>query len=204
MGMMDLRRQIIAGGKRSELPAGFRELSYITANGNQSLRLNYTPVQGDEIHCKFTIGDGVSSTHGLFSAGTDTYQFLLLTGFSNTGFYYKYFSSATVEVKANLSKNTWYDADINSGGVLSLNGGTWTRAYTNALDGANTTLWLFQRHDGGSKWFGSISEFWITNGGEYKVKLIPCLRKSDSKAGMYDTVSKTFYGSSLNDFIAGT
>ena len=203
MGMIELRRQIIAGGRRSELPAGYTKLPYITADGNQSLRTSYVPVQNDEFHCRFTIGSGASSTHGLFSAGTGTYQLLLLTGFSNTGFYYKFFSSATGEVKPNLAKNTWYDADINSSGTLSLNGGTWTRAYTNAIDGANNTLWLFQRRDGSGKWFGNISEFWITNNSVDKIRLIPCLQKSDNKAGMYDTVSKTFYGSSLNDFIAG-
>ena len=202
MGMMELRRQIIAGGRRSELPAGYTKLPYITADGNQSLRLNYTPVQNDEFHCKFTANS--AGSRALISAGTGTYQLVLLSRSNCEGFYYKYFSSGgALSLMAGYTNGAWYDVDIDKNGVCTSNGVSITTPYGGALDGANTSLWLFQRRDGSGKYIGSMSEFWIMNGGEYKVKLIPCLRKSDSKAGMYDTVSKQFYASSLNDFIAG-
>lgn len=202
MGMMELRRLIIAGGRRSELPAEYSKLPYITADGNQSLRLDYVPVQNDEFHCRFTIGSNYG-TKALISAGTGSYQLVLLTMADYAGFFYRYFSAGSAaRWAASYVKDTWYDIDIDKTGLCVSNGASVTCPYGGALDGNDTTLWLFQRRNATSNYIGSMSEFWITNNGEYKVKLIPCLRKSDNKAGMYDTVSKTFYGSSLNDFIA--
>ena len=176
MGMMELRRQIIAGARQSELPAGYTKLPYITADGNQSLRLNYTPVHNDEFHCKFTIATTAISS--LISAGTGTYQLIVMSRSDYRGFYYKYFSSGGAkELSGAFASSTWYDLDIDKNGIATINEITATNPYVSALDGANTSLWLFQRRDGSGKYIGSMSEFWIMNGGEYKVKLIPCLRK---------------------------
>ena len=39
---------------------------------------------------------------------------------------------------------------------------------------------------------------YVKKSGVYTVKLIPCVRKSDNKPGMYDTVTKTFYTNAGN------
>ena len=182
-----------------ELPAEYEKLPYVTANGNQSLRPNYVPVQNDEFHIRFK---GINGA--LMSAGTGTRSLLLLSGFSNTGWYFKYFSAATGSATFSLSSDTWYDADIYSDGTLRIGGSSVKVPYEGALDGTSTDLWIAQRRNGVSGYTGSIAEFWIKNGNEYKLRLIPCKRKSDQKAGMYDTVHNTFHASALNDFIAGT
>lgn len=201
VSMMELRHLIMIGStpKSSELPPAYERIPYVTTDGNQVIRSDYVPVRYDEFHIRF---NGVNGT--LLSAGTGTYPLLLLSGFSNTGWYYKNMNSTTVNVTAQYAANTWYDVDIDSDGTLRTNGKSYACAYQAELDGTATNMYLFERRNWSSRYTGSVSEFWIKNNGEYKMYLIPCIRKSDQKVGMYDTVSKTFLTSARNDFIAGT
>ena len=59
------------------LPSAYEKISYITADGNQSLRTTYFPEQNDEIHVRYKGQNGT-----LFSAGVGTYQLVLISGFS--------------------------------------------------------------------------------------------------------------------------
>lgn len=181
-----------------ELPTGYEKLSYITANGNQSLRLNYTPVQNDEFHIRYKGQNGT-----LMSAGTGTYQLVLVSYTSNQGWYFRYFSSTALNV-SNLSSDTWYDLNIDETGTLTIGGASIAGTYGAELDGTATDLWIAERRNESTLYTGSIAEFWIKNNGQYKVYLIPCKRNSDDKVGMYDTISHTFFTSSRSDFIAGT
>lgn len=181
------------------LPSDYEQLPYITADGNQSLRTNYIPVQNDEFHIRYKGQNGT-----LISAGNNTYQLLLVGGFSYTGWYYKYFSNAAGSAAFELSTNSWYDIEIDKNGVMRIDGKSVTVPYEAALDGTATDLWIAERRNGSTGYSGSIAEFWIKNNDEYKMRLIPCRRNSDQKVGMYDTVSETFFASSKNDFIAGT
>ena len=140
----------------------------------------------------------------LFSAGVGTYQLVLIGGFSSSGWYCKFFSSATYTIQCNYSANNWYDVDINQYGTLTTNGHTYSCPTESELDGTATNLWLAERRNWSQRYVGDIAEFWIKNNGNYKMYLIPCKRKSDQKVGMYDTISKTFFTSARNDFIAGT
>lgn len=179
------------------LPSAYEKISYITADGNQSLRTTYFPEQNDEIHVRYKGQNGT-----LFSAGVGTYQLVLISGFSQTGWYFKYFSSATGSANFGLVTDDWYDLDINSSGTLSIDGHTLTVPYEAPLDGTTgLDLWIAERRNWSARYTGSIAEFWIKNSGKYKMYLIPCRRKSDQKIGMYDAISKTFYVSSRNDFI---
>lgn len=116
---MDIRRRIIMDGipEHLRLPSAYEKIPYITADGNQSLRTNYEPILGDELHIRFK---GISRT--LLSAGTGTYQVVLIGGFSNTGWYCKFFSSTTYNVTSSCSATTWYDLDIDSDGTVATNG----------------------------------------------------------------------------------
>ena len=181
------------------LPSAYEKIPYVTADGNQVIRSDYVPVRYDEFHVRF---NGVNGT--LLSAGAGTYPLLLLSGFSSTGWYYKNMNADTVNVQAGYIADTWYDADIDRDGTLYTNGKSYACPYQAPLDGTATNLYLFERRNWSSRYTGSVSEFWIKNNGKYKMYLIPCRRKSDQKVGMYDTISKTFFISARNDFIAGS
>ena len=202
-GLMDIRRRIMMDGTPDylRLPSDYEKIPYVTADGNQVIRTNYIPIQYDEFHARFR-DMNVSGT--LLSAGNNTYQIVLIGGSGGTGWYYRYFNSSTVTVTADYASGIWYDIDIDSDGTLHTNGKTFACAYEAPLDGTATNLYLFERRSWMQRYVGSLSEFWIKNNGQYKMYLIPCIRKSDQKVGMYDTVSKTFFTSARSDFIAGT
>ncbi len=185
-----------------QLPTIYEKLPYVIADGNQAIRTDYVPVRYDEFHLRLNGAQGT-----ILSAGVGTYQTILISGFSSTGWYCRYFSSLTHSVQANYIANTWYDVDIDSTGIVTTNGQTFSCPPDAVeLDGTATNLYLFERRNWSSRYSGSVSEFWIKNNGKYKMYLIPCRRKSDQKVGMYDTISKTFFTSpsGRNDFIAGT
>lgn len=202
--LMELRRRMIMAMNDIpdylQLPSAYERIPYVTANGNQVIRtITYVPVLGDEFHMRFKGAGGTP-----FSAGVGTYQIVLIGGFSDTGWYCRFFSSATYEIYAGYSANNWYDVDISSTGTLTTNGKTFSCPPEAELDGTATDLFLCERRNWSAQYNGSISEFWIKNNNKFKVYLIPCMRKSDQKVGMYDTISKTFHVSARNDFIAGT
>ena len=203
-GLMNIRRQIIMDGMPDylRLPSAYEKLPYITADGNQVLRIGYHPVQYDEFHIRFNgVGSGT-----ILSAGAGTYQLIMIGGLSATGWYYRYFSSTTVNASAGYAAGQWYDVDIDSNGTMHTNGKTFACPYEAPLDGTATDLYLCERRNWSTRYTGSIAEFWIKNNGIYKMYLIPCRQKSDQKVGMYDTISKTFFTSPAgrSDFIAGT
>lgn len=182
------------------LPSAYEKILYVTANGNQAIRTDYVPVQYDEFHIRFK---GLNVNGTLLSAGINTYQTVLIGGSGGAGWYYRYFNSSTITASAGYTQGQWYDIDIDSEGVLHTNNKTFTSPYKSALDGTATSLYLFERRNGAQPYSGNVSEFWIKNNSKFKMYLIPCRRKSDQKVGMYDTISKTFFVSAKNDFIAG-
>lgn len=184
------------------LPREYEKLPYITADGNQVLRTTYMPAQYDEFHIRFNgVGYGT-----ILSAGAGTYQLIMVGGFSQTGWYYRYFNSTTVSATADYVAGQWYDVDIDSSGTMYTNDKTFTSPYEAPLDGTATDLYLCERRNWSQRYAGNLSEFWIKNNGVYKMYLIPCIRKNDQKVGMYDIISKTFLTSPTgrSDFIAGT
>ena len=122
--LMELRRRMIMTMNNIPdylyLPSDYERIPYITANGNQAIRtMNYIPMLGDEFHMRFKGAGGTP-----FSAGVGTYQTTLIGGFSDTGWYCRFFSSATYEIRAGYSANNWYNIDISSTGTLTTNGQT--------------------------------------------------------------------------------
>ena len=201
---MDIRRRIMMNSIPNylRLPSAYEKIPYVTADGNQVIRTEYHPVNGDEYHARFSPITGTGGT--LFSAGAGTYQLVLIVGFSGTGWYYRYMRSDTTYVKGEYTLNEWYDIDIDGDGTLHTNGITVACQYEAPLDGTATNLYLFERRNWTQPYSGSVSEFWIKNNSQYKMYFIPCRRKSDQKVGMYDTIGKQFYTSARSDFIAGT
>lgn len=184
-----------------QLPSAYEKIPYVTANGNQVIRTDYILDRYDEFHLKFK---DVNVNGTLLSAGNGTYQTVLIGGSGGAGWYYRYFSSSTISATAEYVSGVWYDVDIDTNGILYTNGKTFTSPYEAPLDGTATSLYLFERRNWTQRYIGSLSEFWIKNNGKFKMYLIPCIRKSDQKVGMYDTIGKIFYTSARSDFIAGT
>jgi len=186
---MRRRREILAISQNPYIM-----VDYLGANGTQYIQTDYTPVENDEIDVKFYFDD--NRTEALYSAGNGSYQSVAII--SNGTLYVRNFSTNAANM-GQIAKDAWRLLRIYYTGACILyseSGSILAQAntqYQGALDGDNVELRLFKRANNNQPFHGRISEFTITNNGATKLHLIPCVRKSDSKPGMYDTVSKTFY-----------
>lgn len=191
MDLMKRRREIMAQG--NGLPSAYRRVEYLASSGTQYIQTNYIPQQYDELKTTFMITDWGNENFVLFSSGDGTYQLIYLGQING---YCKYFASGTASgINPNLAKSTWYTLTVSRDGVFDINHQTATSNYENSIDGSAKELRIMARQATPAKNYlrGKMSEFVISNNGVTKLNLIPCVRKSDSEAGMYDTVSKTFY-----------
>lgn len=181
------------------LPAEYQEVEYIETTGTQYIQTSYTPQNADEIVCDFAVVGsivGAANAQVLFSAGTGTNQLIFLL--NNTsgatpvdGAYYKYFASGdAARLFFYPSYDTKYRLEIGNDGTANCNGYSVQSNYEGTV---NTALRLMQRANGRSSFKGKCYQFILSNGGEVKLHLIPCYRKTDDKPGMYDLVSGAFF-----------
>lgn len=195
-----------------KLPDGYTRVSYIKSepvdNVSAYMETDYIPIIGDCVHATFT---HENSGHAvIFSAGTDSYQFVLLParGSEVSWYYAKYFATGdalSFNVTTPLASK-WHTIDIDSSGTTRIDDHSpKTSTPTAELDGSQTNLWLFRRRNSGqSNATIKISEFYIYNGDHYKMYMIPCIRNSDNIVGMYDAASNKFYGhAGATPFAAG-
>lgn len=166
------------------------------------LRVNYTPVNGDNFGADYELSDQANTLNTFFSCGTGTYQMLAqISGDGTTG-YGRFCSSTDATFTPNISYNTPYQIWANSTRVNS-NSSSATVSFEGDIDGTDKNLYVFRRADLTSPFKGSIKTISVVNNNVIKLFLVPCVRKRDSIAGMYDMVSRTFYSSeSNNDFTA--
>lgn len=198
MDMMAIRRRVLMASKKKEsrLPSAYQEVGYIESTGTQYIKTNYIPQNLDSIKCLFSMSEfylSTSTNWTLFSAGTGTYQLILLLTNNGrfNGAYYKYFTSgAASQFDFRPEIDTKYEIDINSNGIISCNGCTARSNYQNAV---NTPLYLMMRANNTSPFKGKFYNFSIINNGINMIDLVPCYRKSDEEIGMYDLVSQNFF-----------
>lgn len=181
---------------RANIPSEYEEVEYIESTGTQYIDTNYTPVQGDDLEFKNVT---INTFNGvLFSAGIESYQLILL-GLGSVC-YYKYFQTG------NAAASSF--STITNGNIKVLNGNLYInnvlKAQADYGGAVNTTLNIFQRANNTSNLIGKIGEIIISNNGIIKRDFIPCYRKSDNVAGLYDLVNNTFYtNQGTGNFIVG-
>ena len=187
---MQRRRELMA--MQSELPSAYQKVEYLHANADQYIATSYIPTIEDEIDTKFSFDVISSSNKAAFSAGTGGKQLILLA--LNNLTYFRYFQAGSAVSFGALSTTSMHQLHITSDGTIYIDGDEVASSHAGGgLDGDAKTLWLFRRRNDTSPMRGKIGRFTISNNTIKKLDLIPCVRKSDSEAGMYDTVSKTFY-----------
>ena len=181
---------------KANIPSEYEEVEYIESTGTQYIDTNYTPVQGDDLEFKNVT---INTFNGaLFSAGIESYQLILL-GLGSVC-YYKYFQTGNA-VASSFST-------ITNGNIKVLNGNLYInnvlKAEADYGGAVDTTLNIFRRANNTSNLIGKIGEIIISNNGIIKRDFIPCYRKSDNVAGLYDLVNNTFYtNQGTGNFIVG-
>lgn len=180
------RRELMA--MQSELPSAYRRVEYLESNQHQLIITDIYTSTSVPTTYEATVGywvpDGrrqlIGADYGAyFGVSRDNlYEIGTVTKIipSSNGYDVIIFKQDLVESKQ----------------ILIINGISYTRNYSNWI---SNQVVLFNI-TGTNVAFGCncrMKSFKIKQGGAVSANFVPCVRKSDSKPGMYDTVTKTFY-----------
>ena len=215
---LTLRNYTIAGSeggvgdcaeKRSDLPSGYEQLSYIESTGTQYIDtgIDFKNVYGYEVRYQSTgkvksnANYDLDGIFGINAIGADTKIWfvysndkpglsIFLRGSSSVSKYYTSYDeyyAAVHHVKVETNGTVWYNGE---------NIGTISGFTTTAKSG---TLYLFCACDNaGLKpyYYSKTRMYHVKFYGESQALLgdfVPCKRISDGVLGMYDAVSGTFF-----------
>ena len=205
----------VAGPDRI-IPKEYNELLYIEAVGTSGSNGPYIDTKlkpTDEVYVvsKFRYLDGITWGHGcLFGERTSanatghSNRFSFGYSLSSTSWRYDYGSSNTSIEFNDFQTDEYYGAyrsvcALRDGSIITGDSGTFT---------ANYDLYLFAANTAGTHSLGAnarIYFFYIKTGTGSRF-FIPAKNKSTGKIGMYDLVTREFYGNANTynrDFIAG-
>lgn len=207
------------------LPAEYQEVDWIECTGGQYLQLGISPSPTDVVELLFATNNNkpqsTAKNFTLYSAGDGTYQYttVLTKGVTFPYTYGRYFSNVASENKGSydmLSSKTDYvwlrhrsngNTKAQSCTDVGNNYQFWTEApqKSSTLDGDNINLRLFARIGSNTNFFvGRAKHFIVIRDNAYVLNLISCYRKADSKPGMYDLVTGTFYtNEGTGEFLVG-
>lgn len=200
---MALRRKVMAAGMGG-LPSAYQRVEYLEGNGDQYIDTMLIPsnnfaveiTQNGNVSGGYYFGcfDTINSGNGRFA--------LYVSGTSGAirtvNLYFSKYGTQSItsasSVTFNADENTvFFDKNgITVNGVFAKANADSTEIFTSTV-----SAYLFGVHSGSIGLIKSatvqIKSAKIYNSTLLVRNFIPCVRKSDSKPGMYDTVSNTFY-----------
>lgn len=173
------------------LPSAYRRVEYLESDGGQIINTGYSPKFGenDEFYIEFSIntsGTVIVFSINNYTVNRHTAQLVSLDYHlrNDLKYYNIYFGYCN-----DGEMNTFYANE----GIASCIGVDSDYIVTE-FESNTENLYLFgQGNQTSTRLVGKIARTYYKTGGVFVLDFIPCVRKSDNKPGMYDTVSKTFY-----------
>lgn len=208
--MMELRRRMMLMRTVNRLPVEYQEVEYLESTGTQWIK---TDIEG-----RFSVS---LESEVIFTDNQDSYSVGFLDGFfriGGIGYYglktqigYGSTYSLGPSHSLSLSKRYKYKTILEPGNqeVYLDDVLVSTSAFAKNVDtltGVHFGIFARLNNDSSASLFSKVKMYYlkISDGGELLGHFIPCYRKSDSKPGMYDTVTKTFYtNSGTSEFLVG-
>ena len=194
--------------KPTNIPASYQEVEYLYSDGNQYIVTPVTTASNQVIRVKFLISSD-SKSNRVFSSVDGSTQLIPQTKTNTSNAYlamnYASGSSSSLATAPRIAENVVYDFTLHTNTTVTINGVDYANQGNYGGASGNSPIWLFKKNtDTTARMTGNIYLFTITQGGSRIIDLIPCYRKSDSVAGMYDKVTDAFLtNSGSGNFIAG-
>ena len=163
--------------EKKRLPVEYQEVEYIESTGTQYIDTNYTPNQNTKAYTKFN-SDTLNS--GLYSSSNK------FTAYINPKGNWR-FGSTTVLITS--SSGVLYTSVQDKTGVIINETDVYN--YGTVTDFTSTATLKLMFNSTGFK--GKIYEFKLYDNDILVRNFIPCYRKSDNVAGMYDIVTGKFF-----------
>lgn len=204
MNFADVKRIVIPEGEvvsiivgsevlwqKSRLPIEYQEVEYIESNGKQYINSEVIASASiiTEVKCQSFVGNKAIVASGnssgiryqIYASSDGTYYVAFADKGSSMG-KVPFTEVATIKLDPVAKKAT-------------MNGVEFEIAYTDTVEAVS--LWLFARNQkSNSANYRSTTKMWyckMWDGDTLVRDFVPCYRKSDGEAGMYDLVTKTFF-----------
>lgn len=182
---------------RKKIPAIYKVLDWIKSTGTQYIDMGVTSKANQKAKYSFmptTISTGVSyAISGAYTENNSSYFGIIRSadGKLNYRSYINFVPCGDV-----ITTGTQYDVEVvlnNNSQSMTCNGANATSSYPTADLASN--LYLFKISNLPTQAFiGRVYYFSLWQNNVLVRNLIPVRRLTDNEVGMYDTVSKTFFG----------
>lgn len=205
----------------ARLPSAYQEVEYLILNGSQGIIYQESILDSDEIIYKFSISDYVSSYHcGTYMKTSGAVSTHITARLSGSGKNIIMYEAGGNYVGPQLALNKIYTLSISRDFTTAINKAVLTsndevlwdisKQVTHAQPepaalypfgvGCNGYLALNGNSFGsGACMNGKLYSHQHISSGVIVRDFVPCYRKADSKPGMYDLISKTFFTNDGND-----
>ena len=192
--------------RTSRLPAGYREVEYLESATTQYIDTGITANSTSIISYTFQYVSLVGSYNRIFGARNGNGNGLLnqrTTSSSGGGFFLESAGGTWSTSSTDFDK---HEMVLNGVTQKLYNNGTQVLSSLTIADNTEGTMWLFGTNQGGTNSNVRFYSYSHIKGDVLVQKLIPCVRVSDSKPGMYDVVNGNFLvnqASGVDDFSVG-
>lgn len=185
----------------SRLPSGYQEVEYLESSGTQWINTQYSlwATSNWKLECKFNITESPQTNCTVFGTNRtgSTYKMFVASD-SNLKMIMPTFGSRTISA---VQTDTVYVLECNNMGTYfeSYLNGVLKNRLTKSATATSTAVLIF--HDANTS-YGNLSgriyyaKFWAGENGELVRDFVPCYRKSDEIAGLYDLANGVFYTNS--------
>lgn len=201
MDLMLRRRQLMA--MQGELPSAYRRVAYLESSGTQYITTDVLPSNTLGYDCTFYSKSNVTAyaDYGCifgsrYASGDNDCQVTTFT--TNDAVYVGTFRFGnTTGYNAGIIKETIQSISKRNSTFINATGDS-IAVRDNTWDGTKRKpMYLFLLNNNGTPAQGGLGcRIYVMrfyDGDVLTHNFIPCVRKSDSKPGMYDIVSKAFY-----------
>ena len=202
MGRVLMMRKGALRGAASLLPEGYTVLNYIESNGAQYIDTGIMPNTNTSISVDFKMESSAASQF-VYGCRTSSYtnNFILLISSANSSFRSGFGSEL---LSFSISELTNRYKAFHSKEKCQI--GTNELAHSGVDFTSTLSMYLFCANEGGTaKYFSSMKLYAckIYDGEKIVRDFVPCIDPT-SKVGLYDKVSKTFFGNSgTGTFVGG-
>lgn len=194
------RRRMLMAGKKSRIPSAYQEVEYLAyGSGVCYIDTGFKPSNNTILDVKFdyTPAPDPNNDHEVLGVrGTLAYDLEL--NYDGIFYYQGGGRSAYTSPTYRLTDGGVYEFEVNKNKLIELSTGIVYKEYTNFMQYQGLyNLFLFGMSRSGvfeRQWYGKIyyCKIWENNG-ILSRDFVPCYRKSDNVAGMYDLINDVFY-----------
>ena len=184
-----------------DVPNEYEPVNYIGGTGTQTIDLGYKPTTATRIQFKYVYERCLGGVFIGYHVGSDETDYRFFCAANDNTYFDGGANESRIQTSYITSNTKIYETEIYNYGIKNLIDNSVVATSTGTVNvSANSNLQLFRLNSD----YGKIYYIKIYETNTLKRNYIPCYRKSDGVAGLYETVEKKFYtNSGTGTFIIG-